>query len=590
MADLVRIGSPGGSFFTVAKPHAERFQGFINDLENSGYKINGDQSGGYNYRTIAGTNKLSNHAHGAAIDVNWTDNARGTPGNIPADLARSLAQKHGLTWGGDWKNPDPMHFEVAGQPGHTYGDGHNHGAPPATTGATPMAAPALSTYDGPSPDDVAMQRKLALSLMQQGTSAEPVGHWTQALARVLQGGIGGMYRDQASEGEKQGRQYTATALAGAMQPGADPTAAIGNLLRAPYGAEIGQKLAGSVIESNLAPTYDFKAAGDNLYRTNRKTGKADVIDAGIKQTPEVQKLIAESDVNIANHRSAIGTINEMLRLNGEAYDGPTASTRAMVMGAVGDKAAQTTQYIENMTKSQALAQLRAIFGGNPTEGERKVLLDVAGSVNQPAAVRQKIWENARNAVEAKMAIEAQRAEQLRNNSYFKPGGGAAAQTTPVGPASALPPQAVPQPQPQSAAPGVSVGESPKPLPSGTYNWSADQGMKPATAAPPQQAATPPVAEPSVTGGNRAPMSILRDAAARRAEAAPAQQGTAMDYIKSVVNQPGISQRFSTDLQAVQSGQTQPKAFLQRYNNAYRNDGLSPAERQVYEAIVAGLPK
>lgn len=113
--ELSRITSPGGAAFSVAKPHADRFSAFLSDLEASGYPIKGDQSGGFNPRTIAGTNKLSNHAHGAAIDVNWGENPRGGAGAIPAEIARSLAQKHGLVWGGDWKNPDPMHFEIAGQ-------------------------------------------------------------------------------------------------------------------------------------------------------------------------------------------------------------------------------------------------------------------------------------------------------------------------------------------------------------------------------------------------------------------------------------------------------------------------------------------
>ena len=139
MAKLTTIVAPSGAKFQVDEAHAARFQGLVNDLEATGYPIKGNQSGGYNYRTIDGTNKLSNHAHGAAIDVNWTENARGKPGSIPQDLALSLAQKHGLTWGGTWKNRDDMHFEVAGQP-------HNHDPQQPTqvaaAGAQPQVAPA----------------------------------------------------------------------------------------------------------------------------------------------------------------------------------------------------------------------------------------------------------------------------------------------------------------------------------------------------------------------------------------------------------------------------------------------------------------
>ena len=114
------------------------------------------------------------------------------------------------------------------------------------TGAPAMAAPALTPYDGPSPDDVAMQRKLAMSLMQQGTSAEPVGHWTQALARVLQGGVGGMYQDTARQGERQGTQGIVDMLQGQQNP--TPV----QLLSNPWTREAGMK---TLVQAAKGPEY-----------------------------------------------------------------------------------------------------------------------------------------------------------------------------------------------------------------------------------------------------------------------------------------------------------------------------------------------
>jgi hypothetical protein len=129
------ITSPSGARFTVNAEHADRFQALVNDLEARGYPIKGEQSGGYNPRNIAGTNTPSKHSHGDAIDINWSENARGAPGKIPQELALELAQKNGLTWGGTWKNRDDMHFEVAG---HSPNDGHDHGPRTATpTAPTP---------------------------------------------------------------------------------------------------------------------------------------------------------------------------------------------------------------------------------------------------------------------------------------------------------------------------------------------------------------------------------------------------------------------------------------------------------------------
>jgi hypothetical protein len=51
------------------------------------------------------------------------------------------------------------------------------------------------------PDALTMRRRLALAMMGRATDASPVKHWTQGLARALQGGMGGyeMYRADQDE-------------------------------------------------------------------------------------------------------------------------------------------------------------------------------------------------------------------------------------------------------------------------------------------------------------------------------------------------------------------------------------------------------
>ncbi|MGD9724526.1 MAG: M15 family metallopeptidase [Pirellulales bacterium] len=132
---LKTITTAGGARFTVDADYADKFLGLANDLEASGYPIKGEQSGGYNDRNIDGTNTKSNHAYGRAIDINWTDNARGKRGTIPEELARNLADKYGMTWGGGWNNRDDMHFEIPG-------GNHTHGTQVA---AAPSATPAPSS-------------------------------------------------------------------------------------------------------------------------------------------------------------------------------------------------------------------------------------------------------------------------------------------------------------------------------------------------------------------------------------------------------------------------------------------------------------
>src|SRR3546814_14365768 len=49
------------------------------------------------------------------------------------------------------------------------------------------------------PEDIALQRRLAAQQMQQGADFSPIGHWSQGLARVAQGLFGGMRERRAAK-------------------------------------------------------------------------------------------------------------------------------------------------------------------------------------------------------------------------------------------------------------------------------------------------------------------------------------------------------------------------------------------------------
>lgn len=89
-----------------------------------------NNSSAFNYRVIAGTEKLSNHAYGKAIDINPLQNPyiskkiilpkngkynKKAKGTITPDSAVvKVFKKHGWSWGGDWKSKkDYQHFEKA---------------------------------------------------------------------------------------------------------------------------------------------------------------------------------------------------------------------------------------------------------------------------------------------------------------------------------------------------------------------------------------------------------------------------------------------------------------------------------------------
>ena len=77
-------------------------------------------SGTFNYRVIAGTDRLSPHAYAIAIDLKSTSNgywrwASAEEGDAllkeyPQELVR-LFEKNGFIWGGKWNHFDIFHFE-----------------------------------------------------------------------------------------------------------------------------------------------------------------------------------------------------------------------------------------------------------------------------------------------------------------------------------------------------------------------------------------------------------------------------------------------------------------------------------------------
>lgn len=112
---LASISTANGLVAQVNAAFAERFQGFINELEGTGYQIK--SLGGYNYRNIAGSSRLSNHAYGNAIDINPATNPdTGRGGALITDMppgVSDIASKYGIGWGGDWRSKkDAMHFEI----------------------------------------------------------------------------------------------------------------------------------------------------------------------------------------------------------------------------------------------------------------------------------------------------------------------------------------------------------------------------------------------------------------------------------------------------------------------------------------------
>ncbi len=152
-------------------------------------------------------------------------------------------------------------------------------------------------------------------------------------------------------------------------------------------------------------------------------GKVDTLGSRNAGTPSatIAKEIFEADEGAQAGQNVVTSLDRALEINDKAWDGPTADLSSSAWALIGNEDAATTQKLKNLVTANALESLRATFGGNPTEGERKILLEVQGSINQPRAVRKAIFERAKAAAERRLKFNTERGDALRGGNYFDPG-------------------------------------------------------------------------------------------------------------------------------------------------------------------------
>jgi hypothetical protein len=142
-------------------------------------------------------------------------------------------------------------------------------------------------------------------------------------------------------------------------------------------------------------------------------------------TPTDKKAILDADEHVLAHTATLSNLKELKDLSAKAW-GFKGSTGASTVLAPFNQGAADTAQLNNAATANAVAQLKSIFGGNPTEGERAILLDISGSSSLPHSERLKIYERAERAVERRQAFAERQASELRDRSYWKPGGGTTA--------------------------------------------------------------------------------------------------------------------------------------------------------------------
>lgn len=140
-----------------------------------------------------------------------------------------------------------------------------------------------------------------------------------------------------------------------------------------------------------------------------------------------KRQIWESEDTVNTRIGTVSSLEQALSLNSQAYEGSLSGWRKTLGGIFSsdDPRYVATENFDNIVQSSGLRDLKTMFGANPTEGERKIYLELQAISNKPRAVREDILRRAIAAQKASIARETQRLERLKGGEYSTRGGSTA---------------------------------------------------------------------------------------------------------------------------------------------------------------------
>ena len=144
---------------------------------------------------------------------------------------------------------------------------------------------------------------------------------------------------------------------------------------------------------------------------------------GLNLSATEQKELFEAEDIVNASKSVLLNLSKAKELNNKAYSGFAAGARRTIArnipGVSESEGVTATTDIESLVITNSLDQLKAIFGGAPTEGERKILLDIQGSINMSPKERERVWDRAMQAAARRMKTSQTKMENIRKGAYGK---------------------------------------------------------------------------------------------------------------------------------------------------------------------------
>ena len=177
----------------------------------------------------------------------------------------------------------------------------------------------------------------------------------------------------------------------------------------------------NITADNARLGRDVTMRGQNMTAATAEANRNKPAKTGL--SPTAQKELFEADEIAQSSQNAIGMLKEALNLNKQAYSGIGAKQRAVIRSNLPGSTpeADATINLDNLMTGQALESLKATFGGMPTEGERKILLDIQASADKTPIQREQILNRAIQAAQKRLKFSKNKGDSLRSGTYFTEG-------------------------------------------------------------------------------------------------------------------------------------------------------------------------
>lgn len=324
------------------------------------------------------------------------------------------------------------------------------------------------------PEQIKRRRKMAESLLQGATDASPVGHWTQALARTLQGGMAGYESRKADEGEADRSRQIAELIKGGD---IDTMMQTGALYDAPELMQVGQfksrqadaaadrewrQSQAAQEQSNFEAKMAQDAAqfsqtlaakqGSDWVRDDR-TGQfydrnasgPPVLQGAPNPKPPPYSAVKDEnaiDAEISAIDNTLQRFGEAQKLIPDMYTGAAAGTRASVVDAVSgwipgkstiERQATNRAKYDQTLGGEAAKSLAGTFKGPTTDYEYRKWERTINDPNASEAVKQQATAHFMEALQRERNVLLANKQRVQQEY----GGGAA----PPPPAGTVPPPA-----------------------------------------------------------------------------------------------------------------------------------------------------